>query len=249
MASARTTMANAITAPTSKNVFLNGEYLRRVPQWHADDSAWKASGILRMLELSDLSPRSIGEVGCGTGEVLRQLQLKMAPGCVFSGYDIAPQAIELSRTRENDRLHCRLGDIRDIRNDTNARFDLLLVLDVLEHQENYFSFLRDIKPLAPYKIFHTVLDLSVYSLIQKDGLTKRRRVLEDLHFFTKDTALQALLDENYEILDWFYAPRSIYRSSRMAEKIRQLPRALCFTFHKDFAVRLLGGYTLFVLAR
>jgi 2-polyprenyl-3-methyl-5-hydroxy-6-metoxy-1,4-benzoquinol methylase len=147
MGRARTIMLNATIASTSRNVFLNGEYLRRVPQWHADDSAWKASDILRMLERNDLSPRSIGEVGCGTGEVLRQLQLKMAPGCVFRGYDIAPQAIELSRTRENDRLQCRLGDIRK---DPDARFDLLLVLDVLEHQENYFSFLRDVKPLAPF---------------------------------------------------------------------------------------------------
>jgi hypothetical protein len=139
--------------------------------------------------------------------------------------------------------------LADVAKEPDVHSDLLLVLDVLEHQENYFSFLRDIKPLAPYQIFHTVLDLSVYSLIQKDGLTKRRRVLEDLHFFTKDTALQALVDENYEILDWFYAPRSIYRSSRMIEKIRQLPRAFCFALHQDFAVRLLGGYTLFVLTR
>jgi len=228
------------------NVFVSGEYLQKIPQWHTEDSSWKAKCVLQMIEDNRLSPHTIGEVGCGAGEVLRLLQLQMAPQCLFSGYDIAPAAIELCRSRENDRLHFRLADVAK---EPNAHFDLLLVLDVLEHQENYFSFLRDIKPLAPYKIFHTVLDLSVYSLIQRDGLTKRRRVLEDLHFFTKDTALQALLDENYEILDWFYAPRSIYRSSTMAEKIRQLPRALCFTFHKDFAVRLLGGYTLFVLAR
>ncbi len=186
MGSARTIMLNATIASTSRNVFLNGEYLRRVPQWHADDSAWKASGILRMLEKNDLSPRSIGEVGCGTGEVLRQLQLKMAPGCVFSGYDIAPQAIDLSRTRENDRLHCRLGDIRK---DPDARFDLLLVLDVLEHQENYFSFLRDVKPLAPFKIFHTVLDLSVKAVLKPNGLMELRRTSDDLHFFSRDTML------------------------------------------------------------
>src|SRR5260370_35076814 len=131
MGSARTIMLNATIASTSRNVFLNGEYLRRVPQWHADDSAWKASDILRILEKNDLSPRSIGEVGCGTGEVLRQLQLKMAPGCVFSGYDIAPQAIDLTRTRENDRLHCRLGDIEK---DPEPRFDLLWVWVVLRQQ-------------------------------------------------------------------------------------------------------------------
>src|SRR6266481_2541849 len=217
------------------NSFLTGEYLQKVPLWHTEDSPWKAKGILRMLRHNRLTPRIIGEVGCGTGEVLRQLQLQMDHECRFFGYDISPQAIEISRSRENESLQCQLADVCK---ENGAHFDLLLVLDVLEHQENYFSFLRDIRPLAPYKLFHTVMELSARSLIQKDGLTKRRRVLEDLHFFTKDTALQALLDENYEILHWFYAPRSIYRSSRMAEKIRQLPRALCFTFHKDFAVRL-----------
>jgi len=228
------------------NVFVTGEYLQKIPQWHTEDSSWKAKGVLQMMERHRLSPRTIGEVGCGAGEVLRQLQSQMDPDCRFFGYDIAPAAVELCRSRENGRLQFRLADIAK---EPNAHFDLLLVLDLLEHQENYFSFLRDIKPLAPYKLFHQVLDLSVYSLIQRDGLTKRRRLLEDLHFFTKDTVLQALRDENYEILDWFYAPRSIYRSSRVKEKIRQLPRALCFALHKDFAVRLWGGYTLFVLAK
>jgi hypothetical protein len=228
------------------NVFVTGEYLQKIPQWHTEDSAWKADGVLQMIERNRLSPRTIGEVGCGAGQVLSCLQDQMEPQCLFYGYDIAPAAIELCRSRENDRLQFRLADIAK---QPSKNFDLLLVLDLLEHQENYFKFLRDIKPLAPYKLFHQVLDLSVYSLILRDGLTKRRRLLEDLHFFTKDTVLQALRDEKYEVLDWFYAPRSIYRSSRMIEKIRQVPRALCFAFHKDFAVRLLGGYTLFVLAR
>jgi SAM-dependent methyltransferase len=227
------------------NVFVSGEYLEKIPQWHTEDSPWKAKGVLQMIERNRLTPRRIGEVGCGAGEVLRQLQLQMDPQCSFWGYDISPDAIEFCRDRENDRLHFQLGDITKER---GTHFDLLLILDLLEHQENYFRFLREIKHLAPYKIFHQVLDLSVYSLLQKDGLTKRRRVLEDLHFFTKDTVLQALIDEGYEVLDWCYAPRSIYRSSKMTDKLRQLPRALSFAFHKDFAVRLLGGYTLFVLA-
>src|SRR6267143_4572127 len=199
-----------------KNAFVGGEYLQKIPQWHTEDSVWKAKGVLQMLARNHLSPKTIAEVGCGAGEVLRQLQSHMPPDCLLVGYDISPQAIELSRSRENDRLHFRLADITK---EPDAHFDLLLVLDVLEHQENYFRFLRDIKPWASYKIFHQVLDLSAYSVLQKDGLTRRRRELEDLHFFTKDTVLQALSDENYEILDWFYAPRSIYRASGIREMI------------------------------
>ena len=228
------------------NAFLTGEYIEKIPQWHTEDSCWKANCVLQMLQRNRLSPHLVGEVGCGAGEVLRQLQLQMDPECLFFGYDIAPQAIELSRSRENERLRFSLGDVT---REPHAYFDVLLALDVLEHQENYFKFLRDIKRLAPYKLFHQVLDLSAYSVLQKDGLTKRRDELEDLHFFTKDTVLQALTGENYEIVDWFYAPRSIYRATGIRDTVRQLPRALSFALHKDFAVRLFGGYTLVVLAK
>src|SRR5690242_17857261 len=105
------------------NAFVTGEYLEKVPQWHTDDSVWKANGILQMLSRNGLISRRIGEVGCGTGEVLKQLQLRMDPDCVFLGYDIAPAAIALSQTRQNDRLICRLGDVR-----ADAELDLLLIL-------------------------------------------------------------------------------------------------------------------------
>jgi hypothetical protein len=139
--------------------------------------------------------------------------------------------------------------VADIREECGAQFDLLLALDVLEHQENYFSFLRDIKPLAPHKVFHTVLEISAQAVLRKEGLLKCRRTCDDLHCFTKDIVLRALVDEGYEILDWFYVPRAIYRASGIASKIRQWPRILCFALHQDFAVRFLGGYSLFVLAK
>jgi SAM-dependent methyltransferase len=229
-----------------QSAFVTGEYLEKVPHWHTDDSMWKAKHVREMLQRNSLLPRIIGEIGCGTGEVLRQLQLHMDPQCSFVGYDIAPQAIELSRKRQNERLNCRLADIRE---DANARFDLLLILDVLEHQENYFSFLRGTKSLAPNKIFHTVLDLSAQAILRKENLSRRRRMTDDLHFFTKETFLQALRDEDYEILDWFYVPRSMHRASGLIRKLLQLPRRICFALNSDFAVRLLGGYSLFVLAK
>lgn len=229
-----------------QSAFVTGEYLEKVPHWHTDDSMWKAKHVREMLQRNSLLPHIIGEIGCGTGEVLRQLQLHMDPRCSFVGYDIAPQAIELSQKRQNERLNCRLADIRE---DANARFDLLLILDVLEHQENYFSFLRGTKSLAPYKIFHTVLDLSAQAILRKENLSRRRRMTDDLHFFTKETFLQGLRDEEYEILDWFYVPRSMHRASGMIRKLLQLPRRICFALNSDFAARLLGGYSLFVLAK
>ena len=230
--------------PTT-NVFLTGEYLARVPQWHTDDSAWKAKEVFKVLELAQLFPRHIAEVGCGTGEVLRQLQSLMDPRCEFWGYDIAADAIELSRSRQNQRLHCKVGNISD---ESSVDFDLLLVLDVIEHQENYFGFLRDLKPLAPYKLFHTVLDLSAQAVLRPGGLVRLRKTSDDLHLFTKDTMLQALRDEGYRIIRWSYAPRACYRAAGFAQRVKQWPRRLLYALDQDLAVRGLGGYSLFVLA-
>src|SRR5690348_8777926 len=89
---------------------VNGEYLRRNPTWHVEYSPWKAETIHRLLQKRRLSPRTICEVGCGAGEVLRQLQLKMPADCRFWGYDIAPAAVDLAKGRENDRLRFQLAD-------------------------------------------------------------------------------------------------------------------------------------------
>src|SRR5215475_9851813 len=112
----------------STNVFVSGDYLRKIPKWHVEDSSWKAQGVFQMIERNRLSPGTIGEVGCGAGEVLKCLQLRMDPKCLFCGYDIAPAAIELCRGRENDRLQFRLADVTK---EPTTNFDLLLLLDVL----------------------------------------------------------------------------------------------------------------------
>jgi len=228
-----------------RNVYLTGEYLEKNPEWHSGEAPWKAKYILRMLSINQLTPRTIGEVGCGTGEVLRQLQLQMDPECVFTGYDISPQAIELSQSRQNAKLQCHLADACK---EQDECFDLLLILDVLEHLEDYFSFLRQVRSLGRYKLFHFPLDLSMQTVLRKDGLMKRRRMYGHLHYFTKDLALQCLTDEEYRVLNWFYAPRQIELATAPLEKVLRWPRILSFAIHEDIASRLLGGFSLFVLA-
>ncbi|MGO4885766.1 MAG: hypothetical protein ACLP59_33835, partial [Bryobacteraceae bacterium] len=66
---------------------------------------------------------------------------------------------------------------------------------------------------------------------------------------TKETALATLEELHYEILDYFYTPRCIELAKQMIQKIAVLPRMLCFAIHPDLTVRVLGGYSLLVLAR
>jgi hypothetical protein len=165
---------------------------------------------------------------------------------LFWGYEISPQAFELSKTRANERLHFKLVDIRQ---EEDTFFDLMLVLDVIEHLEDYFSFLREIRPKGQYKLLHLPLDLSVQSILRPNGLLGVRQAYGHIHYFTKDIALQMLKDAGYEVLDYFYAPRSIGLADNIIKKLLIPPRMLFFFLQQDLAVRILGGYSLMVLAK
>ena len=230
----------------SRTLYFDGEYIAKNPERHVEEAPWKARQILRMLRKNHLAPKTVCDVGCGAGEVLRQLQEHLDGECMFWGYDISPQAVELAKSRANERLQFKLTDFME---DKDTFFDLILVLDVIEHLEDYFSFLRQLKLKSRYKIFHIPLDLSVQTLFRKRALIKRREMYAHIHYFTKETALHTLRDTGYEVLDYFYTPRSIEFASEPGEKILKLPRKLFFTIHRDFAARLLGGFSLLVLAR
>src|SRR5439155_26397160 len=146
----------------------------------------------------------------------------------------------------SDRIHFELADVGQ---ETDRFFDLILVLDVIEHLPDYFSFLQKIKERGVNKIFHILLDLSVQTLLRKNGLVKRREMYAHLDYFSKETALRTLSDAGYEVLDCFYTPRSIDFGSAPGQMLLKLPRRLLFTIHKDFTARLLGGFSLLVLAR
>jgi len=214
--------------------------------WHVEESAWKARQVDQMLVRNHLSPTTICEVGCGAGEVLKSLQTLLPSDATFRGYDISPQALELARSRANERLEFKLAEIGG----EDCYFDLLLVLDVIEHLEDYFSFLASIRSKGTYKIFHFPLDLSVQTVIRRNGLLKVRTHYGHLHYFTKEIALRALEDARYQVVDYFYTARATELPTRqLPRKLLNLPRRLLFAIHRDLAVKLLGGWSLLVLAR
>jgi Methyltransferase domain len=228
------------------NVYTSGEYLEKNPTWHVEDSPWKAKQILKLMKRNHLSPKTICEVGCGAGEILRQLQMSMGPECEFYGYEISSQAFELCKSRQNEKLHFEL---KDIIKEKDVSFDIILLIDIIEHLEDYFTFLRQVKSKARYKILHIPLDLSLQILLRVTPLWKLRPTTGHLHFFTKEWALEILKDTGYEIIDSFYTPGTIdLPSASLKRHIAKLPRKLFFKIHADLAVRVLGGYSLMVLA-
>ncbi len=76
-----------------RTTILHGGYLAKNPAWHVEESVWKARQILCMLRQNGVAPKTVCDVGCGAGEVLKQLKENLDTGCDFLGSDISPQAI------------------------------------------------------------------------------------------------------------------------------------------------------------
>jgi len=226
--------------------YTSGEHLDKTPNWHAHESPWKVEHILQMLKKHALQPWTICEVGCGAGDVLRLLQKRMHAECSLWGYDVSPQAIALCTGKGNERLHFELMDVRK---KEELFFDLILVLDVIEHLEDYFSFVRDIKPKSRYAIFHIPLEVSVQSVLLARTFIWTRNQHGHLHYFSKETALRTLEDLGYEVLDYSYSPEFELPAGRLSGNLASIPRRLLFTLNRDWAARLLGGTRLLVLAK
>jgi hypothetical protein len=120
---------NALETPGE--LYLDGGYAERNPDWHQGDSPWKAEQILKMMGEMGMQPKSICEIGCGAGEILAILQ-KSKPECTFAGYEIAPQAFQIAATKSNGNLKFH----QELRPEAGEHFDVMLIIDVVEHVDD-----------------------------------------------------------------------------------------------------------------
>jgi len=221
-------------------------YAEKNPTWHEEDSPWKAGHVERMIKRNNLPHQRICEVGCGTGEILLSLE-KAFPAARLSGYEISPAAFDRATRKETPNTKFYLMDLMAA---TDMNFDLVLVIDVIEHVEDYISFIKKLKPFAMFKIFHIPLDLSAQSILREWPIAELRRNVGHIHYFFKQSALAALEDCGYTIVDYSYtASRLELPNQAFTSRLMRLPRRLMFALDADFAVRLLGGYSLMVVAK
>jgi len=228
------------------SIYTNGTYLRNNPVWHADDSAWKAGHIATMLERHALAPQSVCEIGCGAGEILRALSTSLDAKTRFVGYEISSDAYQLCRDKANGRMQFHLANLLD----ADECFDLVMAIDVFEHVEDYFAFLRKLRTKGRHKIFHIPLELSAQMVARGRPLLEARRSVGHLHHFSKETALATLEDCGYRVIDHFYTSgRTELGNLGWKTQLLKWPREALYRVNPDAAARVLGGYSLLVLAQ
>jgi SAM-dependent methyltransferase len=232
--------------PAPSDKYLTSDYLRQNPTWDLGDSPWKAAKVIDILTAKGCKPRSICEVGCGAGGVIAELR-RVFPDTELFGYDIAPDAARFWSQHMSANINFKIGDFFELNKRT---YDVLLLLDVIEHLQNPFDFVARLRNYANLFVFHFPIDLSAINVLREQPLLSSRLKVGHIHYFTKGLALALLEECGYDILDWHYTGAAFTSPKRnWRTRLASLPRRMAYAVNKDWGVRLLGGETLMVLVR
>ncbi|MEP7255116.1 MAG: class I SAM-dependent methyltransferase [Ferruginibacter sp.] len=233
---------------SSNDIYLNGEYFKNNPGWDVQDASWKVAIIHELLQKNRIQPADVIEVGCGAGANLVELAKADSNIKKLSGYDISPQAIELALKNSTERIGYFNKDLLE-ENEVSA--DLLLVIDVVEHVDDYYGFLRKLKTKAHHFVFHIPLDVSGRTVMKPHVTLQQRQSVGHIHYFTKEMVDWALQDTGYTIIDWVYTKPivDIAPADSFKRWVKKILRNFSFAINKDWSVKKWGGYSIMILAK
>jgi SAM-dependent methyltransferase len=230
-------------APTA--IYSDGEYLEHNKTWHAEDSPYKASFVADSIERNRVRFETCADIGCGAGLVTEILAEKY-PNAEFVGYDFSKDAQKFWAQRKKlQSLSYRSEDFLE----SPQPVDLVVCLDVFEHVEDYFGFLRSLRTKGRNFVFNIPLDMNVLR-VATPGIRYCRKEVGHLHYFNEYTAIETLKDCGYHVVDTKLSVAYLAAMPRNMKQWVVLPiRLLSIALGKSFAAKFFGGISLVVYAR
>lgn len=229
---------------TMKDIYNDRTYLNNNPDWHEKDAPFKVGKIIELLGRNSIPLQTVCEAGCGSGEILVRMCAVLPALDRCLGLDISKDAIAIAKKKETEKISFELRDLAD----ETGFFDLLLVIDVIEHIEDYFGFLRSALARSRYTLFHIPLDMCVWSLFREGMLIESKDRVGHLHTFTEKFVVSILQDNGFTVIDQLYTAPS-YEHLSAKQKAVDLLRKFLFRINKKFCTKTLGGYSLLLLTR
>jgi len=151
-------------------LYKTDEYIGWHPSLHAEDSPWKVSQVIPMVDkfIKDYCPKeeiNILDVGGGAGLVLKAVSsyIQEQHGLKVNKYalDLSPGMLKVQREANPDIEGVFNEDITET-SIKDKEMDLVLMIDVLEHIPEPSRALEELRRIARFVIFKIPLEDNIY---------------------------------------------------------------------------------------
>lgn len=232
-----------------QSIYSDGTYSDNNPGFNDKESTRKSNSLVSLLEGSSINlskVNSILDYGCGGGGLITKLHKDLPCVHKAKGIDLNKDAIEyaLSKNRDSNVLQFEAGSLEKI----DGRYDLITVVHVLEHIQDWDGFLSNIKDKADYIYISVPIEASMWMTMRKNVLLDQYKRYGHIHFFNEPYLINYLEESGLEIVSTGYSDEFLAFDGLMSNIIK-IPRLLVGSVSKRVACNILGGYCFQVLCK
>jgi len=197
-------------------IYTDGTYIASNPSLHAEDSEYKMSYVAQLLEKVEWNRKRINILDIGGGAGL--LGKFVCDWFVSRGYTVCATALDLSgemlEIQKRNNPHVKNTCIGDIAQLDKEMFDLVLMIDVIEHIENCEQFADNLNKYTEFIIYNIPVEINLVDTLRNIAMQKRyykiqTESLGHIHFFSVQSAVR-FIARHHEVLKTLFAGYASY---------------------------------------
>jgi 2-polyprenyl-3-methyl-5-hydroxy-6-metoxy-1,4-benzoquinol methylase len=225
------------------------EYIKNNTDLHGKDTLDKVRAIKAIIEKGNIQPKSMLDIGCGSGAILLSLlsYYQITNSC---GVDISETMINTAKQNDSNKLVKWIQS--DLSNVNFRDYDLVLAVDIIEHIENESATLEKMKMWGKFFIIKTPIENNLISKLVKsltlgivDSSRSTSKKYGHIHHYSEKNFIELVEKSGYIVLEknYMHLPK---RSKIFWESVRILLMPMWLISEKAY-IRLNGGFVVVLL--
>ena len=194
------------------DIYNDNSYLEKNPSLHTEDSEFKFQNIKRFLSSIEVKNNRIKilDIGGGAG-IIGKLVLEyfQESGIIvtFHSLDLSTQMLKI-QLKNNPQIkkiiNCSINEC------PKSNYDLVLMIDVIEHIEGKEDSAKILNKLGKNIIYNIPIEINFFDILKYlksffRYYKRQKKMWGHIHFFSF-TSSQSFLKRHYKIIDSYFQP-------------------------------------------